>query len=220
MIHFCYAGADIWSDKNVSLLGIVLYGIDKHWSMVELLAGCCPFSDERHTSGAIEKHTVHTFNRVGLEGGIPALFKAVTDNGSNIKKAFAGNLSCADHTSKLSIQKFDQHPEIQPSVQRRHGCARILRRGNAARNFRACQQRLSLPEKKCPLDVATRWNADLDQCTFFEGQQAGVVMHDVDYRNESDEYAKEAGQVWPPAISLIYFAITGVWSFQAGSARL
>jgi hypothetical protein len=192
----CVAGADIWSDKSISLLGIVLYGIDSNWNMVELLAACTPFSAERHTSGAIAKHSIAAFNRVGLPGGIDDLFKGVTDNGSNIKKAFEGNLGCADHTLKLSVKEFDQHPKIKPTVGKRHGCARILRRGNAARNFRSCQTRLALPKQKCPLDVLTRWNADLDQCTFFESQQSAVIMHDINFKNESEEYAKEAGEAY------------------------
>ena len=193
---------DIWSDKDVSLLGLVLYGINRRWEMVELLAVCTPFSEERHTNGEIRKKCDQQLKRVNMAGGLADSFQTVSDNGSNITKAFndahqSGQaLKCTDHTLKLVANLFDSHPLVQAVTTKRHGCARILRRGNASKNLKGIQRKLEVPESRPNLDVATRWNADHDQCDWFEQNQQSVVMHDVVHKKDSESYAHEAGEAY------------------------
>ena len=191
---------DIWSDKNVALLGFVLYGISRDWEMVELLAVCTPFSQVRHNNGEIKAVANSQLQRIGLDEGLTTAFQTVSDNGSNITKALndtntqGQGLKCVDHTSKLSCDKYSQHPLVKPTTDRRHGTTRILRNGNASRNIEKCQTALGLPNHKVNLDVATRWNADHDQCNWYEQHQEAVVLHDVKYLKDSENYAHEAGE--------------------------
>ena len=193
---------DIWSDKDVSLLGLVLYGINRRWEMVELLAVCTPFSEERHTNGTIRKASDDQLKRINMPNGLKDAFQTISDNGSNITKAFneahqsGQGLKCTDHTLKLIANLFDSHPLVQAVTAKRHGCARILRRGNASKNIKSIQRRLDVPESRPNLDVLTRWNADHDQCDWFEQNQQSVVMHDVVHKKDSDVYAHEAGEAY------------------------
>ena len=191
------SAGDIWSDKDVSLLGVVLYGIDKEWKMHELLAVCAPFSQISHTGDNIEDTANDGLKEVQLENGLADCFTNTSDNGSNIVKAFKdyeNGFRCADHTLKLSSKKYDNHPLVHPTTEKRHGSARILRRGNAAKNLKVCQRHSHLPQHKPILDVATRWVADQDQCTWFEQQQDAVILHDVKFKSASENYQTDPGQ--------------------------
>ena len=110
--------ADIWSDTDVSLLATTLYFIDENWAMQEWLVGCTGFAKERHNADNISAAVEKQLADVGLT--YADIHAKVSDNGSNIKKAWNGLPGgfCAAHTVERSVLVYVDDNDIAPVVKK------------------------------------------------------------------------------------------------------
>ena len=91
--------ANIWLNSSISLLGTMVYYIDKNWEELhEVLLGCNGLTGQRHTGDAIRKQTEDDLENVGLK--FEDIHAKVSDQGSTIKKAWGGLPGgyCVAHT--------------------------------------------------------------------------------------------------------------------------
>ena len=61
--------ADLWSDGEVALLGVMLYWIDEEFVYHERLVGAIPFYNKRHTGDNILKATKECLQKYGCPSG-------------------------------------------------------------------------------------------------------------------------------------------------------
>ncbi|KAL1514647.1 hypothetical protein AB1Y20_003739 [Prymnesium parvum] len=186
---------DIWSDRGVSLFGIVQYHIDYEWNIVELLTAATPFSDERHTGDAIDKKTAEACSLAGLSYDVfSSVFFAVSDNGANMVKGWDGfgRAPCCVHTVQLSVKLFLSHTAIAPLRVKQKGIVTHFSQSTGVDGLQA----LKATQKKCLLPVHhpvrdndTRWSGSYDQMEFFRIQQRAIQLYDV-------EHARKAGDVY------------------------
>ena len=115
----CNVG-DIWSEGDVSLLGIVQYHIDKQWELLEKLVSAEPFSKVSHTGEAIDDKTKGAMAEVGFDKDnvYEEVFHTCSDNGANMVKGWSGfdQGFCAAHTSELAIDTFLNSETVKPTV--------------------------------------------------------------------------------------------------------
>ena len=105
--------ADIWSDSAISLMPSMPYFIDEDWTQIhEVLLNCTGFTGDRHTGEAIRQQTVEDLDRVGLTFNY--IHAKVSDQGSNIKKAWGGLPGgyCARHTLEPSVKVNLKSPGV------------------------------------------------------------------------------------------------------------
>ena len=65
--------ADIWSEGNVALLGIMGVFIDDNWEINELLIKAAPFSQQAHTANNIKAEISNALLACGLAKKLPSL---------------------------------------------------------------------------------------------------------------------------------------------------
>jgi hypothetical protein len=124
-------------EKGISLLGITGYAIievDGKYVMVEMHLSAVPFGDVKHTEDAILRERKQQLARYGvgqfwntsftasgteivlLDTVLQSVHMKVTDNASNIKKAFTffeGGF-CFLHTLELVVREFMGDESVQP----------------------------------------------------------------------------------------------------------
>ena len=108
--------ADLWSDGEVALLGVMLYWIDEEFVYHETLVGAIPFSNKRHTGDNILKATKECLQKYGCPWD--RIIARVSDSGSNMKKAMASldGFSCSAHALELGVHKFTEAPHMKATV--------------------------------------------------------------------------------------------------------
>ena len=124
----------------------LLYFIDEDWTKIhEVLLNCTGFTGERHTGEAIRQQTVEDWDRVGLT--FNDIHAKVSDQGSNIKKAWGGLLGGfgACHTLELFVNVYLKSPGVCDVVQKLKGITTFLHRsGHRLTNLKGIQKRLDL----------------------------------------------------------------------------
>jgi hypothetical protein len=186
---------DIWSHGGCSLLGICFYGIGPMWTMDEWLVAATPFGSTRHSGAAVDALTVEALQKQGIkwrEGGsvYEAVHSKVSDNGTNMKKGWAGfdGGFCAAHTLELSVKEYTGAAGIKATLSRDKWIVGYFHRSTAGiQDLRSIQRRLQLPEKKPIQDVATRWFSSYGMVDWFREQQEAVQMYDVQFGAEATE---------------------------------
>ena len=175
--------ADIWSDSTVSLMGTCLYYIDKDWlGLHEVLIGCTGFTGERHTGEIIKAQTALDLESVGLT--FDDVHAKVSDQGSNIKKAWGGLPGgfCVAHTLELCVKIFLSAAAVAAVLVKVKGMTGYFHH-SAARleKLKEVQKRGDLPQNKPPrTGNAVRWHFSLDLMDWFRVQQRSVQMYDIE----------------------------------------
>ena len=121
--------ADLWSDGEVALLGVMLYWIDEEFVYHEKLVGAIPFYNKRHTGDNILKATKECLQKYGCPWD--KIIARVSDSGSNMKKAMASldGFSCSAHALELGVHTFTQAPHMKATLDKTKAitrCARTL----------------------------------------------------------------------------------------------
>jgi len=142
------------------------------------------------------------------------VFKKVSDNGANIKKAWADDperwLPCVDHTMELCTIPFTWTAKrrkgadgaeladaaaakgsVQASFAKARGLVGYLHVSTIAESdFHACQRKCGLPEEKVDQDVRTRWRSSHAMADQLVYHKSAVLEMD---KNPS---YKDAGETW------------------------
>lgn len=189
--------ADIWSDTSVSLLGVMLYYIDDKWEgLHEILLGCNGFSGLRHTGVAIKKQTETDLENVGLT--FEDIHAKVSDQGSNIKKAWGGLPGgyCTAHTLELCVKEFLDAPGIMEVVKKAKGMTAYYHRSSSRlADLQAIQQKEGLPETQPPVTGnSVRWHYTHDSMDWFRVNKRAVQIYDISHgtleKNDDGPYGE------------------------------
>ncbi|KAL1506979.1 hypothetical protein AB1Y20_007843 [Prymnesium parvum] len=169
---------DIWSDRNVALLGMCEYYITSDWEIKELVLAATPFT-ERHTGVAIDEKTKEACVKAGLSHDVfSSVFMSISDNGSNMKNGWASfnRAPCCVHTAQLSVKVYLEHESIKPMRVKEHGIVAHFSHSTGIDGLGALQ----LSQKECGLpahhpvkDVNTRWSSGHDQMEWFLSDEFG-----------------------------------------------
>ena len=88
-IDTCSLTLDIWSSRRMhAYLGVTCHFITREWESLSLLISCGRLHD-RHTAANILSEFEEVVSRIGIS---LKLYRVVTDNASNVRKAFSESL--------------------------------------------------------------------------------------------------------------------------------
>jgi hypothetical protein len=173
---------DIWSDQTISLLGITEYFINREWEFCELLVSAEPFSKERHTGDKIDEKSVAAL----AEAGIPikdgtdidygAVWLALSDNGSNMKKGWRGfdQGFCAAHGTEREVLKLYTRAGVKELIAKPKGISTHFHHSphTAIPQLHKEQRSAELRESRPPnTGNSIRWHFTHDQLEWFRDNQ-------------------------------------------------
>ena len=184
-------------ENGISLLGITGYAIievDGKYVMVEMLLGAVPFGDVKHTGDAILRASKQqlagygvgqyecSFTAAGteivlLDTVLQSVHMKVTDNASNIKKAFKffdGGF-CFLHTLELVVREFMGNESVQPWMIKIKGLCRHLKMSLSGWTCFAelCAMR-HVKIVKPPIGGDTRWGGHHQQVLWHTMREVAV----------------------------------------------
>ena len=107
-IGTCSITLDIWSSRRMhSYLGVTCHFVSETWEVKSLLIACSQLHG-RHTGENIVSEFEEIITRHKLSD---KLYKVVTDNASNVKKAFADTVSVPSFEVEVESEESEQEDE-------------------------------------------------------------------------------------------------------------
>jgi hypothetical protein len=154
--------------------------------MKEMLAAAVPCGAQRHTATNVENETVGALVEVGILDAKAQIFATVSDNGSNMKKAwqcFDRETFCADHTAERSAELYSEHELMKPAFVNMRGVVGHFNHSILGKNeLHEYQLQTNLPVHNLCQHVATRWHTQHSMAADLRANQAAVMMYDINSR--------------------------------------
>ena len=188
--------SNIWSDSDISLMGTMLYYIDADWTGLHtMLIGATGFSGEGHTSHNIGGQTQLDLEFVGLT--FEDIHAKVSDQGSNIKKAWGGLYGsyCTAHTLRLAVKEYLEADGVANVVKKTKGMTTYFHRSsNRFSKLSDMQKDLQVAVNQPPqTGNAVCKHYTHGSMNWFHEQKCVIQTYDINYgaeaRHEVGPYA-------------------------------
>lgn len=141
-------------------MGPIAITLTSEWAMRNVLVAVVPFAGDRHTAENVAERTTEALKNVGFTDPALQVMTFISDNGSNVKKAWGDwpQFFCACHTLNLTVQAFLGQPGIVEAFRKGRSLIAYFHRSVLANNqLRQIKRSMGTSARSLTADTPIRW---------------------------------------------------------------